>query len=309
MQCLRAARAEQMRRQGAAEAAAAKDSPADAGVFVFGRGGALTFAKEGFGVLQQPCGGGKRSVMSEEGCAKCAIYAALQRSLDAPRQQFIIVPVAATTPFQGDAVLGDEAIGNVPLRENGSIAVLEAGLAEARQGQASALAALATFAEKATAAERRARAARRAVRRGGPRARAGGGAAAGVRPRRGGLRATEAAAAKKGGGGQHKTRLGLALTVPPPAMQCNARIVAGLARIGPAWFSFVAAVQTIRAAAAGAIAEAGGRLAKLAGGFTGAAAAVLARASCPRRRSGRRAACALGFSVLLLSVGLAGHAS
>ena len=129
----------------AAEVAAAKESPADAGVFIFGRGDAFTFASEGVSVFQQPCGGGKRSVMSEEGCAKCAIYAALQRSLDAPRQQFIIVPVAATTPAQGDAVLGDEAIGNVPPRENGSIAVLEAGLAEARLGQASALAALATF--------------------------------------------------------------------------------------------------------------------------------------------------------------------
>ena len=69
----------------------------------------------------------------------------------------------------------------------------------------------------------------------------------------------------------------------------------------------------MRAAAAGAIAEAGGRLAKLAGGFIGAAAAVLPPgASCPRmrsRRSRRRVECALGFAVLLLSVGLAGHAS
>ena len=131
----RSARAEQMRRQAAATAAAGKEPPS-AAVDGLRRGGAVSFAREGFGVLAgevvdpaqavDQCGGG-------QACVKCGIAEALLKSLATPRREFIIVATAATeevdkTPPSLQAAIFREELEGLEMRLLARVGELQAVL-------------------------------------------------------------------------------------------------------------------------------------------------------------------------------------
>ena len=98
----------------AAEVAAAKDSPADAGVFVFGRGDAFTFSPQCAAEAKATMG----SVQSQAGtlrfspqCVRCAMEDALRRSLQKPRVVFIVIEAAAAVGSEG--LLGGDTGGGL----------------------------------------------------------------------------------------------------------------------------------------------------------------------------------------------------